>query len=390
VTELEDQLRHELRTIADGAKPDSIRPLRVPPPRRRPRTVRWLAPVAAAAAVAGVIVAVTVAGHKTGQQPVSQLPAGTPKYYVTLNHTTPDVISAVVRSSVDGAPISSAPLLRQRGFTQPLAITAAANDRVFLITIPGALDLLRLKPDGDVLRLTRLPKKIWNLGGALGSSGADLLSPNGTEVVVPINRPLAQIPCPCRLGIGLVSLSTGVTTKWLWPSRDKIVLPLSWLDGRQVLLYTSPGGDRLLDVAGPGGSLLASSRPVHEPDSALTKTMVKDNWLNYPGESELLPGNKILFTAYSRAFAARHGGRTGKARFVGTSASTGALRRVLFTYTARVPSNFVAGCYLESLGPTGIHVLMSCLGRFGRLDGSHFTPLPGSSKDLEVAYGAAW
>jgi hypothetical protein len=48
------------------------------------------------------------------------------------------------------------------------------------------------------------------------------------------------------------------------------------------------------------------------------------------------------------------------------------------------------GCYAESLGPSGVHALIWCLNSFGRLDGSHFTPLPGASKDLEVAIGAAW
>jgi hypothetical protein len=34
--------------------------------------------------------------------------------------------------------------------------------------------------------------------------------------------------------------------------------------------------------------------------------------------------------------------------------------------------------------------MMWCLNRFGRLDDSHFTPLPGASKDLEVILGTAW
>jgi hypothetical protein len=53
---------------------DQLRPLRVRATRRRSRTVRWLALVAAAtAAVAGVIVGVTLTGQKAGQQPVGQL-----------------------------------------------------------------------------------------------------------------------------------------------------------------------------------------------------------------------------------------------------------------------------------------------------------------------------
>jgi len=63
MTDLEEQLRRDLKDIAEGAQPIQIRPLRTPPSRRRNRGVRWLAPVAAAAAVAGLIAGVTVAGH---------------------------------------------------------------------------------------------------------------------------------------------------------------------------------------------------------------------------------------------------------------------------------------------------------------------------------------
>ncbi len=67
MTELEEELSRELNGIAERAKPESIRPLRVPPPRRRSRMMRWLAPVTAAAAVAGLIAGVTVAGHAARQ-----------------------------------------------------------------------------------------------------------------------------------------------------------------------------------------------------------------------------------------------------------------------------------------------------------------------------------
>jgi len=43
-----------------------------------------------------------------------------------------------------------------------------------------------------------------------------------------------------------------------------------------------------------------------------------------------------------------------------------------------------------SVGPAGVHVLMWCNNGFGRLDGAHFAPLPGPSKNLEGALTAAW
>jgi peptide/nickel transport system substrate-binding protein len=63
MTDLEEQLRRDLKDIAEGAQPTGIRPLRTPPSTRRNRAVRWLTPVAAAAAIAGLIAGVTVAGH---------------------------------------------------------------------------------------------------------------------------------------------------------------------------------------------------------------------------------------------------------------------------------------------------------------------------------------
>jgi hypothetical protein len=76
-------------------------------------------------------------------------------------------------------------------------------------------------------------------------------------------------------------------------------------------------------------------------------------------------------------------------RIVQTSASTGRSRRVL-NVLSRVPYHGGWSCYPESPGPSQVHVLVWCLNRFGRLDGSHFTPLPGPSKDLGVILGAAW
>ena len=63
---INDQLRHRVRTIAKLAKPTSIRTLRVPASRRSSGPVRWLAPVAAVAAVAGLVVGVPVATQAAG------------------------------------------------------------------------------------------------------------------------------------------------------------------------------------------------------------------------------------------------------------------------------------------------------------------------------------
>ena len=71
MTELEDRLRRELRELRP--RPELIRPLRVPPPRRFARTKRWLIPAASAAAVA-VIAAVVAVGP--GSSAARQRPPG--------------------------------------------------------------------------------------------------------------------------------------------------------------------------------------------------------------------------------------------------------------------------------------------------------------------------
>src|SRR6185437_4101407 len=70
MTDLEDRLRAELDDFAQRANPATIRPLQPPPgraARQAPRRMRrWLAPVAAATAVAAVIAGVTLAVRPAG------------------------------------------------------------------------------------------------------------------------------------------------------------------------------------------------------------------------------------------------------------------------------------------------------------------------------------
>jgi hypothetical protein len=243
--------------------------------------------------------------------------------------------------------------------------------------------------------LTRLPEKIWDRSEYVGEGDA-LLSPDGTEVVVPIYQPFrpgpVYKPCKsCAAGIEMYSVTTGVTTKWLLAKGDKNVFtPVNWPGyGHEVLLAGGPGyHDRLLDVARPGGSLLASSRPIPAPgDGTLTRT-IRQGFIGYGGDALLLPGDQAILRSYARISAGRSGRSTETARILETSATTGRLLRMI-TLSARVPSNAGIGCIAESVGPTQLHVLMFCLNRFGRLDGNKFTPLPGPSK-LVSGLAAAW
>src|SRR5271169_3326551 len=89
MTGLEDRLRRDLSELAGRAQPGSIRPLCVPPVRKRSRIVRWLAPAAAAAAVLCVVAGVSFVGPQGGARPgglapIAGLLGPLPPYYVTV------------------------------------------------------------------------------------------------------------------------------------------------------------------------------------------------------------------------------------------------------------------------------------------------------------------
>ena len=411
MTDVEDQLRRDLMTITQRVQPGSIRPLRAPEPRRRSRAVRWLAPVAAVAAVIGIITGVSFAGRSAGQRPPSTvLPAGAPTYYVTLSITVrvvharavPGSVTAIVRSSATGAALASVLIARARP-AEPISrpwdaaiwITAAANDRVFAIADGPGVAILRLAPNGQIASLTHLPK--W-----ISSSQVAQLSPAGTELAVPIlpsSIASCTKPSPCTSGLAVVSLATGHTRTWL--SRASVPLAgsvLSWpSSGREVLVgYLGLGCAhekfgchyRLLNVAGPGGSLLANARRIAFPAA-------NPGWGGIDLQYPLTPdGNAVITGTISYPHDVKHGVTAGHvAEF---SVSTGQLLRLLYTTHAAAPGT--PECIVDSVGPTGLHALIQCIafnrhgtvhGGFGRLDGNHFTALPGPSSPYEDVQ-AAW
>src|SRR5262245_886126 len=126
MTDLEDRLRTELATFAQRADPALIRPLREPAVRARPRVPGWLAPAAAAAAVAAVVLGVAFADRLAGHGPAIGPVAGVPRYYLTLDRPwSGHVARAVVHGSGTGAAVATGriPLL---GGESP-SVTGAAD-----------------------------------------------------------------------------------------------------------------------------------------------------------------------------------------------------------------------------------------------------------------------
>ena len=404
---IEDRLRDELQAVAGRVQADALRPLRPPARRRRDSAVRWLAPVAAMAAVAGIVTAVTLTVQPGGRQPTPSAAQGGPRFYVILqgwaylpppsvHRTYPYGITAYVRSATTGRILSSIVVRTWAGKWNPppgarkspsglnSTISAAADESVFALTVPGGEYLLHVSPSGRSvqLNLVILPDN---------SPMADAaISPDGGSIVY--NYQSCRPHEGCRYGVAVLSLTTGHVKVWLAPvdSTDGLFQPVFAENGKQVVIFYS-GRFRLLDVAGPGGSLAADSRPIYTP-------IVDD----YPTGS-LTPDGRAFLVAQMRNVPAGTDAGTAVCRIVEVSARTGRPLRALLTtrirYSGTPFSSLGPDCYLISVGPAGLHALVRCPS-FGRLDGDKFTSLPGiptarrpetmAEVEADMSWAVAW
>jgi hypothetical protein len=311
---IEDRVRAATRAAAATVAPDSAPPLRLPPESgRRPPGVpgrgrrtwsRAIAPIAAAAAVIGVVAASVALTHATAPRAHShRLPAGTvplspapsfagaavPAYYVALEPGPLAAAStrAVVRATATGAALAT--IRPPRPYYAFGAVTAAADDRTFVLaaqpkaspptrvhgkwtegpTPPMRFFMLRLDPARRRARLTALAIS----EGSKPVSGI-ALSPDGSRLAVALGR--VGLGSQQEQAIQVITLRTGSVRTWTWRvSRThgigNVVLGanlLSWTaDGRTLAFeeitnlfrHASPRLDvRVLDTAAPGKSLLAS------------------------------------------------------------------------------------------------------------------------------------
>jgi hypothetical protein len=416
MTDLEDRLRRDLKELSERAQPGSIRPLRVPSARKAPRMRRWLAPVAATVAVLGVIAGVSLAGPQGGQYAagrpaaVAGLAGPRPPYYVTVFQRYAGahgqiITIAAVHDSATGAALTTVriPTLMSQGGTQGPSITAAGDDRTFVITELGQTGtrnlarffLLRVTEHGRAASLTRLPITVP------GNLSVDdvALSPDGSRLAITVQS-CRGADCQ-HSGIRVVALASGAATTWLTPANGA-PFNVSWVGDAKVAFLWQSGaraspptqrtGYRVLNIDAPGRNLLAAraiSSPRAEPSGYIPLALVT------------LDGN-VVITSTVQNDHQWYGRDTVVAEFVELSARTGKLLGVLDTATKKyvAPGDNGAGlldqeCNVVSLGRTGVHVLVQCFGLgFGRLDGSRFTPLPGfpspSSSGINGQDAAAW
>ena len=407
MTDLEDRLRRDLKDLSERAQPGSTRPLRVPPVRRWSRAVRWLAPVAATAAVIGVIAGVSLADQSAGRLPAPlDTPGRMPRYYVTVWQAfvaSRVVTKAVVHDSATGAMLTTMPvptLTDSQGSTGGLSITAAGDDRTFVITEqPGSPNvigfyLLRVAAHGRSASLSRLKLSV---PGSL--SVADVaLSPDGTRLAMDVQSCNART---CQYtGIRVVTLASGAVSTWTTRANG-FPSGVSWVGNGQVAfdwqsgIHTPPPSQRteyrLLSLTRAGRDLM-TARAIGSPRPEPTQ---------YMPAALVTPDGSVVVTSTVQNIPDGHRRYTVVAKIIELSARTGRLLRVLHTATVyrATPGNsgtvgqLDQNCNVLSLGPTGVHVLVACFA-FGRLDGSRFTPLPGfpspSSSGISGQTTGAW
>jgi hypothetical protein len=418
VSDFEERIRRELTAVAALARPETIRPLRVPAPSRRPRVSGWLAPIAAMAAVAaiaGVTVAVreiargpaSPAGQQTAPGPTSA--AGRPDIYVTLTEryllpipasssspfsTGGTVLSATIRDASSGAALTSVQLSPRQpehprgpvvsGLVVPTQIAAAADDRTFVISGPGGLDILHVAASGRVAQVVHLSMTIPVI-----ISSAIALSPDASKLAADIE----ECPVPnqaCVEGIEIVTLTTGTAKVWLGSSMAGVPLDPAWTDnGKAVMFQWSSGrfpqnGYRILSDAAPQGNLTTESVPLPYPPAQR----------GFPPTAVLTPDGRSLLIVTKTIVPASPNSGTIIFRITDVAPRTGRLLRVLRVFEEPYQGNpYVANvqCSILSLAPAGLHALVECP-QFGRLDGSTFTPLPGGPPDdpNAAAMNAAW
>lgn len=386
---LEDRLRNELRQIGADLDHGSIRPLRVPLRRRRRGLVRWLAPVTAMTAVAGVITVATLARSAAPRHP-AVVSTAMPPYYVTVDDITvgrgagDEKATATVHASATGKTLSSARLPAARnvptGQLYFWQISAAADDQTFLIAQARQLLVLRVSPDGRSARLSQLPV-------SLPPTASVALSPDGSTAAI-------ESMSSCRtttfgahytaLGcrnteIQLISLDSGATTRtWSTGALTAQSTWVSWTRGSQILfLWPGTGAAsgpsralRLLDISAPGSNLLHAQALLvqgdYEPSSSVPYAFLTPD------------GSTVIFSP------GLNDGSVGTME--AASARTGQQLYVLGQHTeADAP-----GCNVLSLAPAGQHALIRCAlppVSLGRLDNGRFTRLPGITNPWGVA---AW
>lgn len=409
---IEDSFRAATKAAADTVAPGSAPPLKlpdVPEGRGWLRRARfqpggwpgWLAPVAAAAAVAIVVAtSLVIAGsfHGTQRASTSVAPAqaGVPPYYVALRFSshnrccdTPKTRAVVVNTATGAVLATIAP---PKPYVTFAGVSGAGDDRSFVVAAQRNLNqpvtrffLLRINPaahPGERARLTPLPvpaDKSGLLSFALSPDGASLaVAGFGNNIQILNVSTGAQRTWHPGLGGGF--LGTATTDALFSWSADSRKLAFAFSSD------TNDMGAYLLDPRLPGSNLLKNSRLlVHAPKPGTNAT----------------PWYQVRLTSDGRTVIAVLAARAPKPNDAAQklqefSARTGKLLRVVnylpvynFTNAEQVLWQSPSGhtLLIANTKPySGKRRSFFLLGHVGLLTGHQFTPLPWFTDTLAAAW----
>ena len=424
MSKIENQLRDALREVADDIPASAIPPLNLPVGRRqrgstgpiadyrRVFSARWMAPVAAAAAVLAIAAGVTAVAGLTGgpsgreQAAAAAVMRNVPPYYIALTGARPPGQDhrhlAGIYATATGALIAA--IAVPAPYTTFAAVSAAADGRTFAVAAEayqgGRLSamkffLVRFNP---VSQATRLIALAMPRVPAAASLDGFALSPHARRLAVAFEPSIAAPRLTQEVQV--LDLSTGATRTWTsaqgtmaggtpdprslsWADND-VTLALNWTGCRRTdraAVVPAISGVRLLNTRKPGSDLVAASR-------LAVRLYAIDG---HPSPTGFVPGLAMLTPNGRRVVAAvttRPGTTGGFAEF---SVATGHLLGKLGWSSLHSVSGGVPMEVLWASEPGRTLLVSSPPGHPGRLAvirGTRVTPLPSSSRISLPA--AAW
>jgi hypothetical protein len=361
--------------------------------------------VAVTVATACAIVVALIASMTPAAGPTTTHPApagGMPRFYVTLTNEVTQAgrqfhLIASVRESGTGRVTGSVVVPRVDDWSglPEVYVAAAADDRMFVIAVvqgvvPNYLFFrLTVGADGGLAALTALPAYRIDPGAYYDYSPNIALSPDGTELALPLNY--SRQGYQTRSAIEVVNLSTGATRTWTtpvatgyrpggptWINDRTLVFP--WLRSPQTPSGGSTiAGIRQLDTGVPGRDLLATRLTTFPaPISAESALVTAD-------------GRYLVAAACPGEISARYT-RPQPVSVAEYSAADGRLDRSLGTQIAKPGPEEPTFCDVFSVAGSGSDILVQ-LGGFGRIDDGVFTALPKlalGSAHIQLDVAAAW
>ena len=421
---IENQLRDALREVADDIPASAVPPLNLPVGRRqrggtgpiaghrRIFSARWMAPVAAAAAVLAIAAGVTaVAGLTSGASGPEQAASeaamrNVPAYYIALTGARPPGQDhrhlAGIYATATGALVAA--IAVPRPYTTFAGVSAAADGRTFAVAAEayqsGRLSAMRffLVRFNPVSHATRLIALAMPRVPAAASLDGFALSPHARRLAVAFEPSIAAPRLTQEVRV--LDFSTGATRTWTssqgtiaggtpdprslsWADND-ITLALNWTGCRRTdrgAVVPAISGVRLLNTRNPGSDLVAASR--------LAVRLYAIN--GHPSPTGLVPGLAMLTPNGRRVVAAvttRPGTTGGFAEF---SVATGHLLGKLGWSSLQPVPGGVPMEVLWASEPGRTLLVSSPPGHPGRIAvirGNRVTLLPSSSRIALPA--AAW